>query len=137
MTVLAQTAQTALTVPPIDYAAIAPLLVVLAAACASVLVEAFLPRHQRWPVQVALSLGALGLAGLTLGLYAGSEPAGITTIADALAVDRPTLFLWGTLLALGVGSVLLIADRSVEPGGAFVAAAASRMAESRMLPVAP
>jgi NADH-quinone oxidoreductase subunit N len=128
MTVLAQTAQTAQTVPPIDYAAIAPLLVVLAAACASVLVEAFLPRHQRWPVQVALSLGALGLAGLTLGLYAGSEPAGITTVADAVAVDRPTLFLWGTLLALGVGSILLIADRSVEPGGAFVASAASRAA---------
>jgi NADH-quinone oxidoreductase subunit N len=121
-------AQTASTLPPIDYAAIAPLLVVLAAACASVLVEAFLPRHQRWPVQVALSLGALGLAGLTLGLYAGSEPAGITTIAAALAVDRPTLFLWGTLLALGVGSVLLIADRSVEPGGAFVASSAARAA---------
>jgi NADH-quinone oxidoreductase subunit N len=123
-------AQAPLTVPPIDYAAIAPLLVVLAAACASVLVEAFLPRHQRWPVQVALSLGALGLAGLTLGLYAGSEPAGVTTIADALAVDRPTLFLWGTLLALGVGSVLLIADRSVEPGGAFVASAVTRAAVS-------
>ena len=53
---------------------------------------------------------------------------GITTIGDALAVDRPTLFLWGTLLALGLGSVLLIADRSVEPGGAFVASAASRAA---------
>ena len=50
-------------------------------------------------------------------------PDGITTLADALAVDRPTLFLWGTLLALALGSVLLIADRSVEPGGAFVAGA--------------
>jgi NADH-quinone oxidoreductase subunit N len=118
----------AVTVPPIDYAALAPLLVVLAAACAAVLVEAFLPRYQRWPAQVALSIGALGLAGLALGLYAGSSPAGITTIGDALAVDRPTLFLWGTLLALGLGSVLLIADRSVEPGGAFVASAATRAA---------
>ena len=100
----------------------------LGAACAAVLVEAFLPRHQRWPVQVGLSVAALGIAGLALGLYAGGEPAGITTIGDALAVDRPTLFLWGTLLALGLGSVLLIADRSVEPGGAFVASAASRAA---------
>ena len=124
------TAQTQLpvTIPPIDYAALAPLFVVLGAACAAVLVEAFLPRHQRWPVQVALSLAALGLAGLTLGLYAGGEPAGITTIGDALAVDNPTLFLWGTLLALGLGSILLIADRSVEPGGAFVASAAGRAA---------
>jgi NADH-quinone oxidoreductase subunit N len=116
------------TIPPIDYGALAPLFVVLGAGCAAVLVEAFLPRHQRWPVQVALSVVALGLAGLVLGIYAGSEPPGITTIGGALAVDRPTLFLWGTLLALGLGSVLLIADRSVEPGGAFVASAAGRAA---------
>ena len=114
--------------PPIDWGALLPLLVVLGAACVAVLVEAFLPRHQRWPVQVGLSVAALGLAGLTLGLYAGNEPAGLTTIGDALAIDRPTLFLWGTLLALGLGSVLLIADRSVEPGGAFIASAASRAA---------
>ena len=123
--VLAQV-QEPVTVPPIDYAALSPLLVVLGAACVAVLVEAFLPRHQRWPVQVALSVSALGLAGLLLGLYAGGEPEGLTTIGDALAVDRPTLFLWGTLLALGLGSILLIADRSVEPGGAFVASAAGR-----------
>jgi NADH-quinone oxidoreductase subunit N len=118
------------TVPPVDYAAIAPLLIVLGAACIAVLVEAFLPRHQRWPVQVALSVGALGAAGLALGVYAGGAPAGTTTLADALAVDRPAVFLWGTLLALGLGSVLLIADRSVEPGGAFVASAATRAAEA-------
>jgi NADH-quinone oxidoreductase subunit N len=121
-------AQGSLSVPPIDYAAIAPLLIVLTAACLGVLVEAFLPRHQRWPVQVALSIVALGGAGLALGVYAGGGPAGITTIADALAVDRPTLFLWGTLLALGLAGVLLIADRSVEPGGAILASAASRAA---------
>ncbi|TQM35367.1 NADH-quinone oxidoreductase subunit NuoN [Pseudonocardia cypriaca] len=119
-------AQGSLSVPPIDYAAIAPLLIVLGAACVAVLVEAFLPRHQRWPAQVALSIVALGGAGLALGLYAGSGPDGITTIADALAVDRPTLFLWGALLALGLAGVLLIADRSVEPGGAILASAASR-----------
>jgi len=123
---LAQVEQ--VTAPPIDWGAMTPLLVVLGAACVAVLVEAFLPRHQRWPVQVGLSVAALGLAGLTLGLYTGSEPVGITTIGDALAIDQPTLFLWGTLLALGLGSVLLIADRSVEPGGAFVASAASRAA---------
>ncbi|GAA1315513.1 NADH-quinone oxidoreductase subunit NuoN [Pseudonocardia xinjiangensis] len=112
--------------PPIDYAALAPLLIVLAAACIAVLVEAFLPRHQRWPAQVTLSVVAIGAAGLALGLYAGNGPAGITTLADSLAVDGPTLFLWGTLLALGLGSILLIADRSVEPGGALIASAASR-----------
>ncbi|MBN9096751.1 MULTISPECIES: NADH-quinone oxidoreductase subunit NuoN [Actinomycetes] len=127
MSILAQQAQ--LTAPPIDYGAVAPLLIILGAACVAVLIEAFLPRHQRWPAQVVLSIVALVAAGLALALYAGnSGPEGITTISDALAVDRPTLFLWGTLLALGLGSILLIADRSVEPGGAFLASAASRAA---------
>jgi NADH-quinone oxidoreductase subunit N len=124
--VLAQ--QAPLTAPAIDYAAILPLMIVLGMACVSVLVEAFLPRHQRWPVQVALALVTLVGAGLALGIYAGGKPTGITTLSGAIAVDPPALFLWGTLLALALGSVLLIADRSVEPGGAFVASAAGRAA---------
>jgi NADH-quinone oxidoreductase subunit N len=122
-------AQGALSAPPIDYAAIAPLLIVLGAACIAVLVEAFLPRHQRWPAQVALSVLTIGAAGITLGAYAGSAgPEGVTTLGDAIAIDRPTLFLWGSLLALGLGGLLLIADRSVEPGGAIMASAAARAA---------
>lgn len=122
--VLAQTRS--LQPPSIDYAALTPLLIVLGAACLSVLVEAFLPRHQRWPVQVTLGVVAIGGAGAALGLYAGGAPEGTTTLAGALAVDRPTVFLWGTLLVLGLASVLLIADRSVEPGGAFIPSAAGR-----------
>ncbi|MFC4942599.1 NADH-quinone oxidoreductase subunit NuoN [Pseudonocardia sp. GCM10023141] len=128
ITIILAQAPAPLQAPPIDYGAIAPLLVVLTGACLAVLVEAFLPRHQRWPAQVALAILTLAGAGLALGLYAGGSPSGITTLADALAVDRPTLFLWGTLLALGLGSILLIADRSVEPGGAFVASSAARAA---------
>ena len=121
-------AQGSLSAPPIDYAAIAPLLIVLGAACIAVLVEAFLPRHQRWPAQVALAILTIGAAGVSLGIYAGSGTGGITTLGDAVAVDRPTLFMWGTLLALGLGGLLLIADRSVEPGGAIIAPAAARAA---------
>ena len=47
-------AQQFIGIPPIDYAAIAPVLVVLGAACLGVLVEAFVPRQQRWLVQVGL-----------------------------------------------------------------------------------
>jgi NADH-quinone oxidoreductase subunit N len=113
------------TLPAINYPAIMPVLIVLAAACVGVLVEAFLPRQQRWPAQVTLTLVALAASGITLGTYVTDAPAqGEVTMASALAVDRPALFLWGTLLALAVGAVLLIADRSVEPGGALVAQAA-------------
>lgn len=122
-------AQVAIETPPIDWAATLPLVIVLGTACVGVLLEAFLPRHQRWPAQVAVSIVGLGTAGLALGLYAaGASTDGITTFAGAVAVDRPTLFLWGTLLALGLGSVLLIADRSVEPGGAFIPSAVARLA---------
>jgi NADH-quinone oxidoreductase subunit N len=115
------------TPPAMDYVAVAPLLIVLGAACVSVLLEAFLPRHQRWPAQVALSVVAIAVAGVTLGIYAGGAPAeGVVTLGSTMAVDMPTLFLWGTLLVLGFGSLLLIADRSVEPGGAFVASALER-----------
>jgi NADH-quinone oxidoreductase subunit N len=93
MNVLAQAQQQPIDLPPIDYAAIAPLLIVLGAACAAVLLEAFLPRHQRWPAQVGLSVVALGAAGLALGLYAGDAgPDGVTTLSDAIGgrtVERP------------------------------------------------
>ncbi|MBQ6644927.1 MAG: NADH-quinone oxidoreductase subunit NuoN [Saccharopolyspora sp.] len=112
--------------PPIDYAAITPVLIVLGAACVGVLVEAFVPRRGRWSSQVALSLLSLIAAGIALGVFAGgSSTTGLTTLSDSIAVDPPTLFLWGTLLGLGLAALLLIADRSVEPGGAFVAEAAA------------
>ncbi|WP_344126152.1 NADH-quinone oxidoreductase subunit NuoN [Saccharopolyspora halophila] len=111
-------------VPPIDYGAVAPVLIVLTAACLAVVVEAFLPRHQRWSVQVGLSLLAVVVAGVALAVHARSAGTGLTTFSDTLAIDPPTLFLWATLLALSVAALLLIADRSVEPGGAFVAESA-------------
>ncbi|MFI9007145.1 NADH-quinone oxidoreductase subunit NuoN [Actinosynnema sp. NPDC053489] len=110
--------------PEIDYGAVAPLLIVLGAACLSVLLEAFLPKGQRWAAQVVLTLLTLAAAGAGLVLHASAGSTldqGKLTLAGALAVDRPVVFLWGTLLLLGLGAVLLIADRSVEPGGAFVA----------------
>ncbi|HSZ29556.1 MAG TPA: hypothetical protein VK784_07355, partial [Pseudonocardiaceae bacterium] len=42
--------------PAVDYGAMAPVLVVLGAACLSVLVEALVARSARWAVQVALTL---------------------------------------------------------------------------------
>jgi NADH-quinone oxidoreductase subunit N len=113
--------------PDIQYKAVWPVLIILGAACIGVLVEAFVPRHQRWAAQVVLSIGSLVAAGVALGWYASQDDlTDVVTFGRTLAVDRPTLFLWGTLLALALGGLLLIADRSVEPGGAFVADAAVR-----------
>jgi NADH-quinone oxidoreductase subunit N len=116
-------------IPSINYPAVLPMLIILGAACVSVLFEAFLPRAARWGMQVALSLVAIFAAGLALFFYASGDTvtkAGTTTFNRAISVDQPALFLWGTLLALSIGAVLLIADKSVEPGGALVAQAGIR-----------
>jgi len=107
--------------PSVAYGALSPMLVLLAAACLGVLVEAFVPRSSRWAAQVGFTLLALLVAGVVLALYASDTGrVDMSTVAGTLAIDRPTLFLWGTLLVLAAASVLLIADRSVEPGGAFL-----------------
>jgi NADH-quinone oxidoreductase subunit N len=119
-------AQEQIPAPAVDGVAVAPLLVVLGGACVAVLVEAFLPRHQRWPVQVTLTALVLVVSLVSLGAYALGAPAPVVTLGETLSIDPPALFLWGTLLLLAIPSLLLIADRSVEPGGAFIPSAAER-----------
>ncbi|MBC3189632.1 NADH-quinone oxidoreductase subunit NuoN [Pseudonocardia sp. C8] len=119
---------TQIEMPPMDWAASAPLWIVFAGACVSVVLEAFLPRHQRWPVQVLWTALTLVAALIALAGYALSAPEPVLTFGTALAVDVPSLFLWGTLIVLAIPSLLLLADRSVEPGGTFVASAAERAA---------
>lgn len=128
MTVLPAQVPTQIEMPPIDWAASAPLWIVFTGACVSVLLEAFLPRHQRWPVQVLATALTLVAALVALAGYALTAPAPVLTFGTALSVDAPSLFLWGTLIVLTIPSLLLVADRSVEPGGVFVASAAERAA---------
>ncbi|MEU4522760.1 NADH-quinone oxidoreductase subunit NuoN [Amycolatopsis sp. NPDC024027] len=125
---LTQAPEPPVQVPSVDYNAVLPVLIIFGAACVSVLVEAFASKRSRFGVQVGLSLLAIVAAGAWLIKYAVSDsPAGgVTTFSGAISIDRPALFLWGTLLALAVGAVLLISDRVVEPGGALVAQAGIR-----------
>ena len=114
-------------IPAINYPAVLPVLIVLGAACVGVLVEAFIPRHQRWAAQLVLTLAALAGAGVALASYGADAPAaGELTLASTISIDQPAMFLWATLLALGFVAVLLLADRSVEPGGYLVSDAAVR-----------
>ncbi|NGM12619.1 NADH-quinone oxidoreductase subunit NuoN [Verrucosispora sp. WMMA2044] len=111
---------TELELPPIDYAAIAPILIMLSAAVVGVLVEAFVPRRLRHPVQLPLALLAV-LAALTMVVVNADKR--VITIG-VIAVDGPTLFLQGAILALSAVALLLLGERVVERGGAFVAQAA-------------
>ncbi|GAA0627112.1 NADH-quinone oxidoreductase subunit NuoN [Kutzneria viridogrisea] len=114
-------AQQQVNAPDIAYGAIAPVLIVLGFACLSVLVEAFVAKERRWGLQIGVAAAAIVLAGASLAAFISSNDAaggptgktGVTTLAGAVSVDKPALFLWGTLLALGVLALLLIADRTV------------------------
>ena len=107
--------------PDLSYGALAPLLIVLGAACVGVLVEAFGPRD-RQPIQLAVALvGTVGALVATV-LLAGRDE---ITAAGALAVDGPALFLQGTIAGLGALSILLFAERALDPArSAFVTSAA-------------
>jgi len=125
--ILLTQAEPPVVVPSVDYPAVLPVLIIFGAACVSVLVEAFASKRSRFRVQVVLSLAAILAAGGFLISYAiGSPAGGVKTFSGAVSIDKPALFLWGTLLALAVGAVLLISDRVVEPGGALVAQAGIR-----------
>ncbi|MPZ25783.1 MAG: NADH-quinone oxidoreductase subunit NuoN [Micromonosporaceae bacterium] len=104
--------------PAIDYQAISPLLILFGVACLGVLVEAFVPRPARRRVQLGMALvGVLAALGAVV-LLAGTN---VVTAGGSVTVDGPALFMQGALLAFGVVALLLIGERRVEPGGAFVA----------------
>ncbi len=116
--------------PAVDLTAVMPVLIVLGAACVAVVLEAVLPRAQRYLAQVSLAvLAIVGAAAWTI--VEGSRHRYAVTFAGAIAVDGGTYVMWGVLLALALPSVLLMADRVSEPGGAFAAQAAVRVGSSR------
>jgi NADH-quinone oxidoreductase subunit N len=91
------------------------MLIVLGAAILGVLVEAFLPRRMRYPVQLVVAVGAQVAALIAVGkewIDLGAS-AGQTTVMGAVVIDKPALFLQGTLLTVGILGTLLIAERRI------------------------
>jgi proton-translocating NADH-quinone oxidoreductase chain N len=124
--------------PSIEYSQLAPMLVVFGAAVVGVLVEAFTPRELRRAVHLVLTFGALLAAFIWTCVIAASSTifakgsAGHVAAMGAVAVDRPTLFIQGTILVLAFVSVLLIAESSHEVSPfAAQAAAVPGSAEER------
>jgi NADH-quinone oxidoreductase subunit N len=107
--------------PQIGYRALLPMLIVFGVAAAGVLVEALAPRAARAMTQTVLALA--GLVGALIAVVANTSIRTIT-VQGAVAVDGPTLFIQGTIIAVSIGAMLLIADRSLVPDGDFAAQAA-------------
>jgi NADH-quinone oxidoreductase subunit N len=122
--------------PGIDYGNLSPLLIVFGIAVVGVLVEAFAPRERRYLAQAVLALGGLVAAfvavivvgeGLTQNKGVGAGSFGRVEADGAIAVDGPSLFIWGTLLILSIVSVMLFAERHLEGGVTAFAGQASAL----------
>ena len=107
--------------PSVSYHALSPVLIVLGAALLGVLVEAAIPRAERYAAQLVVTLGGLVAATIAVALLHGTNE---KTVSDALSVDGVGLFLQGTILILAIVSTLLVAERSVDVGSPIVASAA-------------
>ncbi len=109
--------------PHIEYGTLSPLLLIFAVSLLGVLVEAFVARRRRYVVQSVLALVGIAAAFaadvvVATGLTDRADGAarGSIVAEGAIAVDGPTVFLWGTLLLLSFVSVLLFAERHLDGG---------------------
>ncbi|GAA2139721.1 NADH-quinone oxidoreductase subunit NuoN [Kitasatospora kazusensis] len=104
--------------PHIEYSQLSPMLVVFGAAVVGILAEAFLPRRSRYTAQLVISLlGLVGAFAAVVVLAAqgyGTTKAGLLAMG-AVALDGPALFLQGVILLSAFVSVLLYAERRLEP----------------------
>ncbi|MGO4341987.1 NADH-quinone oxidoreductase subunit NuoN [Pedococcus sp. 2YAF34] len=95
----------------VSYGAIAPMLIVVAGALVGVLVEAFAPRRVRHTTQVALALVTLVAAFVVLVTVSTKATNRGGTLAQAVIIDGPSLFLQGAILLMSVLGVLTMAEK--------------------------
>jgi NADH-quinone oxidoreductase subunit N len=110
--------------PSIAYGLVMPMLIVFGAGVIGVLVEAFVPRAARYATQVVVALA--GLTASFVAVVLAADDAKGATLAKAVVVDSPTLFLQGTILVMSVLAVLTMAERfGSREGDAFAPSASS------------
>ena len=110
--------------PELDWVLLGPMAVVMGAAAIGVLIEAFMPRDARRPVQITLTFASLIVAFVLVVLAAGS---GGPVVAGAAVIDGPALFLQGGILLVALLAALTMAERKIDPSGDAFAARASAM----------
>ena len=119
--------------PNVEYALIAPILIVTAAAVIGTLVEAVVPRGPRFRIQALVAVAGVVAALVdTVVVYTsldavkgGPTARGQISTEGALSVDGPAVITWGLLLVFALMSFLLFAERRLETGlSAFTGRAA-------------
>jgi NADH-quinone oxidoreductase subunit N len=108
--------------PRIEYALIAPLLIVSGGAVLGTLAEAFVPRMRRFGVQAIIAFVTVGVAlADTLYVYAHLRPVGTAgrgqvATEGALSIDGPGVLTWAMLSVFALMSLGLFAERRLEGG---------------------
>ena len=98
-----------LTAPVLNYALLAPMLIVLGGALIAVLVEAFVGRTHRAAIQLTITLGALFLS--LFQLWGIRDKSSTTAAIGSVVIDKAGIFLQGTIVFLAIIAVLLVADQ--------------------------
>jgi NADH-quinone oxidoreductase subunit N len=99
--------------PSVEYFLLCPMLIVFSVAVVGMLAEAFLPRRIRYGAQVTLALGGLIAAFVAVVAVSRSvQPSGRSGVLGAVAIDRPALYLQGTVLLVAVLAVIFMAERT-------------------------
>lgn len=117
-----------MTAPTMEYLELLPIIIVLGAAVVGVLVEAFVPRRLRHPVQLGLSMLALVAAFAAVVWQAGTR---LVAAQGSLTVDGPALFLQGVIALTALVGLMFYAERRIEGGGDSFAPAAAVLPGSR------
>lgn len=108
--------------PTVEYALIAPLLIVSAGAVLGTLLEAFVPRRKGFAAQTVLAFVTV-IAALADSIYVyrhlepvGQNGRGQLSTEGALAVDGPGVLTWAMLCVFALLSLALFAERRLEGG---------------------
>jgi NADH-quinone oxidoreductase subunit N len=124
----------------IEYQALAPIIILLASGVLSVLVEAFIPRTFRRPIQLVLVLASIVLAFAYVVINAsalviadpassGGQIKGLRELAasGAVAIDGPGMVVQGIILLVSFVAALLLAENSIDPQGDAFASRSSTL----------
>jgi NADH-quinone oxidoreductase subunit N len=98
-----------LTAPKLDYALLAPILIILGAALAGVLVEAFIKQAWRAKLQLAIALGGIIIAFEQL-FRVRNQTSSIAAVTS-VSVDGAGIFMQGAILVFAFLGILIIADQ--------------------------
>ena len=98
-----------LTAPKLDYALLAPILIILGTALLGVIIEAFVKQALRARLQLVIALAGISIAfgQLYLVRNEGSSIAAVTSVS----IDGSGIFIQGAILLFAFLGILIIADQ--------------------------